>query len=207
MKILLIEDNEAQAEYAQIALADAGLESTTVVTLSEALDVMPEYDAVLSDLFFPAGMPTEEFSELFSPLYAEFKEQRYSGGMVGRAVQQCASLFGMTSHDYIENVIAKTNNPAGTLEAARKSQEGRSSAKYQKFLEIEENIRNGTNLPLGIVATGMAMKQGIPAVIVTSTYHHDDAFEAVRTLIKVPYKDTLIEGRKDWENGIELLLR
>ncbi len=77
---------------------------------------------------------------------------------------------------------------------------------YQKFLKIEEEIRTGKFLPLGIITLEKAKELKIPAVLVTSSHHHDDAFEAVADLIEFPYRDSLFAGRKDWKGGIEELL-
>ena len=108
----------------------------------------------------------------------------------------------------MDEVMTKLNTPPLVLKAARDSLVVvENSENYVRFLGIEEGIRNGTNLPLGIIASEKANELGIPSAIVTSTHHHDDAFEPVRDLIMVPYTDTLVDGRKNWKGGIELLLR
>jgi len=213
-KILVIEDNVAEAIYAQAELANAGFRDfRAVITLSEGLDVMPTYDAVLSDLFFPAGgESTEKYSQRFLPLYEEYKQKRFpelrQDNVVLRAVQACAEVFGVTPQEYINDYMSKMNTPKQVLKAARDSLAGvTDSERYEKFLKIEKGIRDGTALPLGIIASERAKELNIPSVIVTSTYHHDDAFEPVRDLIQVPYRDTLVNDRKDWTGGIELLLR
>ncbi len=208
--VLIIEDNVAEVIYAQAELTAIGLDFRAVTNLSEGLTAMPEYDAVLSDLFFPAGnISTEPYVQRFLPLYENFKRQRFpklGQSAVLNAVKQCADTFGIPANDYVENVMAKLNTPPIVLKAARDALAGiKDSEKYDKFLAIEKGIRDGTNLPLGIIASEIAHQQGRPSVIVTSTYHHDDAFEPVKELIKVPYRDTLVAGRKDWKGGIQLL--
>ena len=212
-KILIIEDNTAEAIYAQAELAKAGLRDfRTVTTLSEGLEAMPQYDAVLSDLFFPAGnISTEQYSQRFLPLYEQFKQRSFPNlgkdNAVLGAVQACADAFSITPQAWID-IMAKMNTHPKTLKAARDSLSGiKDSEKYETFLKIEKGIRNGTNLPLGIIATERAQELQIPSAIVTSTYHHDYAFEPVRDLIKVSYSDTLVDGKKDWKGGIELLLK
>jgi CheY-like chemotaxis protein len=212
-KVLVIEDDTAEAIYAQTELARAGFEGfRAVTTLSEGLEVMPEYDAVLSDLFFPAGSEsTEKYSQRFSPLYEQYKQKRFQeieeSGPVLRAVQACAEAFDVTPHEYVNKFMAEMNTPRQVLDSARDALAGvQDSERYEKFLKIEEGIRNGTDLPLGIIASERAKELGIPSAIVTSTHHHDDAFEAVRNLVTVPYRDTLVDGKKDWDGGIELLL-
>ncbi len=213
-KVLVIEDNIAEAIYAQLELTKAGCkEFRAVTTLSEGLDIMHQYGAVLSDLFFPAGnVPTGQYVQYFLPFYVRYKEKRFEkirdDNVVLRAVKACAEVFEVTPQEYVNTVMANLNTPPVILKAAKDSLAGiQDSEKYANFLQIEEGIRSGTNLPLGIIACERASGLGIPAVIVTSTYHHDDAFEPVKDLLKVPYRDTLVDGRKDWKGGIELLLR
>jgi len=216
-KILVIEDNTAEAIYAQAELARAGFtDFQAVTTLSEGLEAMPGYEALLTDLFFHAGcLPTEPYTQRFLPIYHAYGERRFKTkgrDVVLRAVKQCAETFGVTPHEYVEDFMAKVgghlSTPSNVLKAARASLTGvEEPERYTKFLEIEAGVRNGTYLPLGVIATERARELGIPSVIVTSTYHHDDAFEAVRDLVKVPYRDSLVDGRKDWKGGITLLSR
>jgi hypothetical protein len=212
-KVLVIEDNVSEAIYAQTELAKAGImDFKAVTTLKEGLSILPKYDAVLTDLFFPAGnIPIEQYIQKFLPLYEQFKNKRFpemtGNNVVLSAIQSCAKVFGVTPEEYVNDYITKMNTPKLVLDAARDAIAGiKDSQKYEKFLKIEQSIRNGTSLPLGIIACEKALEYNLPCVIVTSTYHHDDAFEAVKDQIKVNYKDTLIEGRKNWKGGIELLL-
>ncbi|MBI4453117.1 response regulator [Candidatus Woesearchaeota archaeon] len=213
-KILIIEDNAEEAACAQSELEKAGFKDVkTVTNLSDGLDAMPQYGAVLSDLFFPAGnTQTEQYSQRFLPFYEQFKQIRFpkigkEDSVLG-AIEVCAETFGMTPQEYVDNVLAKLNTPEIVLKKARDVLAGvEDSERYEKFLKIEEGIRDGTNLPLGIIACERAAELGMPAVIVTSTYHHSDAFEPVRDLIKVSYRDILVDEKKDWKGGIELLLR
>ena len=210
--VLVIEDNIAEAIYAEAELVGAGIEYfRAVTTLADGLEAIPEYDAVLSDLFFPAGnVSTEQYSQRFLPLYEQFKQTRFQKlgqNVVLRAVEQCAETFGLTSQEYVEDFMPKLNTPPVLLKAARDALAGiQDSERYEKFLKIEKGIRDGTNLPLGIITSERAYQLGRPSAIVTSTYHHDDAFEPVKSLIKFPYRDTLVDGRKDWKGGIKLLL-
>src|SRR3989344_741122 len=111
-KILVIEDNVAEAIYAQAELAKAGLkEFRAVTTLSEGLESIQEYDAVLSDLFFPAGNePREKYSQRFLPLYEQYKQGRFSkledNSLVLRAVQVGAEIFGVTPQEYVNEYMA-----------------------------------------------------------------------------------------------------
>lgn len=213
-RILIIEDDIAEAIYAQVELAKAGFRDfRAVTTLSDSLEAMSEYDAVLSDLFFPVGNESaEKYIRRFLPLYEQYKQKRFSkleqSNSVLRAVQACAELFRVTPQEYVNDFMPKINTPQQVLKAAKDSLASiEDSEGYEKFIKIEENIRNGTALPIGIIACERAKELEIPAVIVTSTYHHDNAFEPIKELVKVPYRDTLVEGRKDWKGGLELILK
>ena len=212
-KVLVIEDNIAEAINAQTELARVGINDfRAVTTLSEGLEAMPNYDGVLSDLFFPTGdMPVEQYVQRFLPAYEHFREESFKkrgeDDVVLRAVKACAEAFGMTPQDYVEKVVSQVNNTR-MLEIARDAVAGIDNSKdYERFLKVEEDIRKGINLPLGIVASERAKELRIPSVIVTSMNHHDYSFAPVRGLINVPYEDTLIEGKKDWKGGIEFLLK
>jgi hypothetical protein len=213
LKILIIEDNIAEAGYAQTELVKAGFKYFKAVTnLSEGLKAMPKYDAVLSDLFFPVGnVSAEQYSQRFLPLYDQFKQRRFEkmeDNKMLHTILDKAKEVGVTPQEYVENIMTKKEFPPIVLNLARDALIGvRDHERYELFLKIEDEIRTGTNLPLGIIASERATELGIPLVIVTSTWHHNDAFEPVRDLIKVPYCDNLIDGTKNWKGAIKLLLK
>ena len=114
--------------------------------------------------------------------------------------------LGVIPQDYVEKVITRMNNPKIMMDMAREAVAGvKDPERYEKFLTIEEAIRQDKNLPLGIVLTEQAKSRGLPSVIVTSTYHHSDQFEPVSGLTPVYYVDTLLLGRKDWRKGLARL--
>ena len=130
---------------------------------------------------------------------------------VYRAVSVCAEVFGVTPEEYVEKVMAKLNTHQVILKSARDAVHKRQDyERFEKFQEVMNNVRNGTKLPLGISLTEKAKEKGIPNIIVTSTYHHSDEFEAVRELVPHYYDQVIGEGdqkRKNWEAGIEHVLR
>lgn len=210
--ILIIEDNKDEAAYALDVVKNAGFSEVHVIdTLSRAVKAIPCYDGVLTDLFFPLGDSIdEEYIQRFLPHYEEFRKKTFTKleglNPVKKALETVALTFGTSPREYVENVMSKLNTPRNVLKAAQDTIAGiNDTERYEKFLKIEEGIREGTNLPLGIVASEIAHKVSRPCVIVTSTYHHDDAFEPISSLINVPYKDTLVDGRKNWSGGIESL--
>lgn len=69
-------------------------------------------------------------------------------------------------------------------------------------------MRSRALLACGTEVAKLARHLGLPHAVVTSTYHHDMAFEPLREAMNgVPYVDTLdpATGRKGWHQGIELL--
>jgi hypothetical protein len=211
-ELLIVEDNIAEAIYAQGDAIKAGYRELLVATdLETALHYLPQVDRVATDLFFPAGnVNTSDFSGRILPLYEKFKKERFTAdkgsGCVLAAIEQCAKLFQVSPEEYVTNILPKMNTVPSVLKAARDAVTGvKDSEKYNAFLKIEEDIRAGRNLPLGILVAEQAKEKGLPAVIVTSTNHHDHAFEPVRNLITVPYFDNLVEGRKNWACAMDYL--
>lgn len=212
-KILIVEDKPEEAENARKTVLESGINDFRIVsTLSQALEYLPQYNAVLSDLFFPAGnYETRAFSQRILPFYEKFKEERFKeiekDNIVLRAVKTCAEIFGVTPEKYISEIMSKLNTPPIIIRAARDSLAGmQDSEKYEQFLKMESDISNGINLPLGILVKEKAQELGKPSVIVTSTNHHNHAFEPVRSLIGLNYVDQLIDGKKDWKRGLESIL-
>jgi len=220
-QILIIEDKPEELIYAQHDVAKAGFTDIVYASsLHDARALIPSAGMILTDLFFPAGESTTAYVQRFLPAYEQYKIQRFreeKGSEVVRlALTAWAELFGEeppTPEKGLEYFEQYTNNfdeqgrPNRILKAARDAVHGRNDYdRYQKFLDIETRIRDGTELPLGIIVAEEAKNYGIPTVIVTSTYHHDDVFEAVRGQITVPYVDTLQEGRKSWGAGLQKIL-
>lgn len=212
-KILIVEDNIAEAIHAQAAVVRAGYTDCRAVTnLHESLEILPMYDFVLSDLFFPSGtQDTQSYSARFSPLYASFKERRFPlldkrVDVVKRAVAAAAELFEVTPQEYVEKIMPQQGTSPKLIQAAQDALAGRvDSARYERFLGIEQKVKSGELLPLGIILAEHAKERGKPVVIVTSTYHHDDAFEPITSLLPCSYVDTLVDNRKNWTAGIAQL--
>jgi len=214
-KLLIIEDNTAEAIWAQHDAIKAGIRDFFVATnLSDALKYLPQVDAVVSDLFFPAGSTaTDQYIQRFLPYYESFKEDTFT--KIGKddpiylVMEEASSLLGITPQRYVEEIMASRNLCELIMDSARSAVYGiRKYSKYLEFQKIEENIRSGRNLPLGIIVAEQAKERDLASVIVTSTHHHSDQFAPVKGLISsVPYFDTSVEGRKNWKAGIDTLLR
>lgn len=214
-KILIVEDNVAEAIYAQAEVAKAGFRDFTVSTnLESALYELgnKNYDFVLSDLFFPSGNnDNTRYIEKFLPVYESYKDRRFEkineSGPISYAVKACCEALKITPEEYLKLLPTMTDIPM-VITAVRDVVKGvKNSERYEQFLTMEDKIRTGTNMPLGIIVCEKTREKNIPTRIITSTYHHDDAFEPVKNLIQVPYYDTLIEGRKNWKSGIKSLLK
>ncbi|MCA9460251.1 MAG: hypothetical protein KC550_06910, partial [Nanoarchaeota archaeon] len=77
----------------------------------------------------------------------------------------------------------------------------------EKFEKVMERVKSGEMFPSGVFIGDYAREQNIPLVYVTSTNHHDLAFEPLRVKLGFPYVDRLIDGlKKDWNSGLEILL-
>lgn len=212
-KLLIVEDNVSEAILAQGDAIQAGVTDLVVATnLSDALSYLPKAGMVVTDLFFPAGSAqTDQYIQRFLPMYESFKASRFkkidTDNIVYRAVEQVAKLFDVTPQKYVEEIMTLMKTPKSIQNAARDALAGvEDSEKYVEFQKIEEDIRSGRKLPLGIIVAEQAIERGLPSVIVTSTYHHSNEFEPIRNIVPVRYFDTLIEGRKNWQEGIEALL-
>jgi len=212
-KLLIVEDNFAEAKFAQKEAQKAGIKEIMVAeNLEQAQKYIKEAGMLASDLFFPAGnIPTEAYLQRFLPFYDKYKTTRFTKisqeSPVKRAIENCARVFGVTPQEYVENIMTQMNNPPTLMKMAREALAGiKDPEKYNQFLRIEQNIREGKNLPLGVIITEQAKEKGLPAVIVTSTYHHSDEFEPIRELVRVTYFDTMVDGRKNWQSGINYLV-
>jgi CheY-like chemotaxis protein len=213
-KLLIVEDTIAEAIYAQAAAARAGYtEFRAVTTLEEALRELPSYDVVVSDLFFPVGAgSTQAYSARFLPFYEAYKKRAFpeigqEAQCVREAVKAVAEIFELSPEEYVTKKLPALGYNATFVAQIQDAFAGRKNAgKYQQFLGIEQQVREGTLLPLGIIVSERAQQLGKPVVIVTSTYHHDDAFEPIAGQIPCGYVDTLAKGRKDWKKGLEKLV-
>ena len=219
-RILLIEDDEKHYNDATEELLRKRNDEIGAFIRAESLSDFEklfgdgghnQYDAVLTDLFFPAGdMDAAPLVQRFLPHYESYKAKRFpeiKDNVVLSAVENVSSLMGVGPGEYVENVLTRLNTPESVLKASRDAVAGiQDSERYERFLEIEKGVRDGTNLPLGIVAAERSREMGIPCAMVTSTYHHDDEFEAVRDLVTVPYVDTLVDGKKQWGKSLDLVM-
>jgi CheY-like chemotaxis protein len=212
--LLIVEDRVDESINARLAAARAGFSSyKAVASADEALEAIaqgPKY--VLTDLFLPAGSNREQYAQELLPHYESFGESRFpllgEDTPVRQAVLQCAKVFGVAPEVYVNDWMSAMSTPPLVLQMAQDAVAQRTdSARYARFQQFVAQVRTGEQLPSGIYVARAAQAAGIPCVVVTSTNHHDDAFEAVRSLVTVPYVDNLVDGKKDWDAGIATLRR
>jgi len=218
-KLLIIEDTPEETQYARdVALRAGYVDITVVSTLSDALETMHNYDIVLSDMFFPAGsMPTEQYSTRFMPYYeadlesrrryGEFQPIVQEGDVRMQALERNSRMLGITPLEFIERYMVSVIGEEDSQFAYDVVAGMTDSKKYAQIQQAHDGIRLGVNLPLGIIAMEHAQELGKPVVIVSSLNHHNYAFEPIRSLLTVPYRHGLVQGKKDWQGGLEELLR
>jgi hypothetical protein len=219
LELLIVEDNVAEAIYAQLEAIKLGLKGVMAVTdLQSALRKMEERpQMIVSDLFFPGvGVDRTGYIPRLLPQYEKMEKrdgeiseaEKQQHDPVKAAVEQCANLFGMTPEEYVEEVIAKYDPIDMVVKAARNSVYNmRDHERYQKAHDAKLKMLSGENFPSGIFVVERAKELEIPVRIVTSTNHHDIAFETIRELVTGRYYDTLdADGRKQWSAAIKDLL-
>ncbi len=226
-KLLIVEDNVAEAIYAQAEAVKVGFRNIQLVqTLGkfyEVLNYKRNFDYILTDLFFPLGEVISEFTisdyllnvTQFYDSYADkiFRKIDKNSSPVLGAVNTVSDVMGISPLTYVSEVLPKLDVPEIVLEKAQDAVYGReNSGKYKEFQTILDKIKSGENFPSGYYVSLAAYEEKIPTVIVTSTYHHDIAFEPIRDRLYCPYVDTMIDDeyggkRKDWKQGLEILLQ
>ncbi len=207
-KLLIVEDKpKEQANAINAAQRNGFNDIVTASTLEEALQYIPNVQAVATDLFFPAGnVNTEDYVKRILPCYVSREQQSgklpKGSPVVLKALEKTAALFEMTPEQYVENVVAKIKDNEGfTLNMARASLPG-----YEQKFDIKQFLKDEENLPIGILVTEEAQKYGIPSVIVTSGGGHGGLLQPIMSLVKVPYETYVVNGQKDWNSGLAKLL-
>ncbi|MEK6891182.1 MAG: hypothetical protein AABX03_03515 [Nanoarchaeota archaeon] len=218
LELLIVEDKAEEANQAKLEAKKLGLTNLAVAQnleqAFELLDLNPQY--IASDLFFPAGnLDVREYVERFLPLYQEYEQKTFpeiKAGILHRVIKGYEEM-GISMEKYERDWLPIVGKPMGEeyIEMIRDHIHLRKDySKFVKFQGVKQAIKDGSNLPLGIPLMEKAKERGIPIVIVTSTYHHDHAFEPVSSLITVPYYDTLIgedNKTKNWQAGINALFQ
>lgn len=177
---------------------------------------------VASDLFIPSGnISTESYIKELLPIYENHDKRIYP--LI--SLEDYAKAHDMLVHfndlfktkgaesreykDYLEVVCNLEGNLNFAFMLLSRSEEERDKIVFQRhnhLVKVIEDIKAGQNLPLGYFIRKEAKSRKIPSVTVTSTDHHDIAFEPLRDQL-APYVDELVDGKKEWKKGFEKLLK
>jgi len=221
-KLLIVEDKQTELDTAIEEAQEVGITKiVTATNLEEALRYIPNISHVASDLFIPAGnLSVESYVQELTPKYIESKERMYpSLNMEEFDHFHCLLLerekirmkYGDKSNELSKfdsnNLVnlPRSENRLLSLVLGGKETKEKMLQGHRNMLEVIEDVKAGKNLPLGYFVRKEAKSRKIPSVTVTSTYHHDLAFEPLRFQLE-PYVDNLVEGKKDWKKGFEDLL-
>lgn len=204
--LLIIEDRIGEANVAQETAKSLGIEirlATDVGSALEEIKLRPA--AIASDLFFPAGNINQEpyiaqVLQIYENYLKTFRPK--TDGPLTRVLQFIFPDQGnLNKEQFFEDVIKKyflKDNPEHIVELTRDAYFGiENYSKYNRLQKQIKEVKEGRSMPYGIFATEEARKLNIPIHIVTSTNHHDIAFEPIRSRIG-KYTDNLVDGYKDW---------
>jgi hypothetical protein len=213
--ILIIEDKPEEQEFAKQTATSLGIETRVAGDFESSLQEIQtrKPKAIASDLFFPSGNINQEpYKQQVLPLYeAHLKTfKSITGGLIVLALE---SVFGGNKDtpkeklwdEFIRPVFLKDWAEEG-IESVKDAYFGiQFHSRYEKLEKQIQEIKNGRNIPYGIFVNEEARKLNIPCCIVTSTNHHDLAFEPIRGRIG-KYTDRLDEaGHKGWKSAFEIL--
>lgn len=209
LAILVVEDNPVQAQYAKESFKDENV--IVVGTYSDAILQlgMNHFDAVLTDLYFPAGSVEREqrtfFKEKTLTSIDLYLKNHFEHSPLYAALQQVSNLFDV---DDVETFVASDTFSLMTKNSSQMRREVYSAIEKEKlkkkYVTFKENLTNESHyLPWGLLVAESAQTSKIPVCIVTDVYHHDVAFEPFRQGLKIQYCDQLIDGRKPWRSALE----
>lgn len=210
--IMIVEDTLAEQEFALKCAQERGLVATLKSDFSSALNGLEDNpDFVLSDLFFPVGnVNSANYVRRILPLYENYlnRFEKYMSGVLVETIVHLAKMTGFTKEQFFEDFISAINKPSPELEMYRDATYGiKNFKKYQNLQKIIENIKQGENIPYGFFLAEELKNKNIPSAIITSINHHDVAFEPLRDSLVIPYFDSLIDGKKDWNRALDYVLK
>ena len=210
-KILIVEDNIEEAKSALEQAKKFNLEGVLAQDFGSAIQELnknPNY--VLSDLFFPSGnIEQSEYIQRILPMYENYlsKFQKQERGVLYKAIENVSKTFQTTPEKYVEEILPSLGNPPEIIEKSKDAVYGiENYSKYLRLANFIEDIKQGKGLPYGYFLAEEIQKRDIPSMIITSTNHHDITFEPIRNNLKIPYLDNLVDGKKNWKQGMEVVL-
>lgn len=213
-ELLIVEDRVDEAIYAQRDAFVNGFRDMRIASnLEDALNLMqlgPKY--IVSDLFYSLGnLEKEVYVSRLLPIYEDY-ESKYKrlienkeDNVLYKVIHQMAEVFDVSPEKYVREIIPSMDGGGDSLMTKLtvpcmdilKGVEN--YFRWEKYQKVKDDIISGENMPCGIFLVEEAKKRDIPIQIVTSTNHHDSAFEPISRLINTKYHDYLVDGRKNWD--------
>jgi hypothetical protein len=219
---LIIEDRVEEQEFARQTALTWGIEARVVGDFETAIEEIQTRwpRAIASDLFFPSGNINQEpYIQRVLPFY-EAHLKTFKPITSGPLVMALEHVFGGNKdktktelwEEFIRPIFLK-NWREYDIEEVKDAYFGiEFYSKYVKLQKQIEAMKQGIDIPYGIFLRQEVDRLGftgnchIPFFIVTSTNHHDVAFEPIRDKIGI-YDDGVDEaGHKDWGNAFKYLL-
>ncbi len=223
IELLIIEDKFEEMMYAHQAAIKAGYEDDDIGLATDMSTGLVSIHrdvpkAILTDLFMPGSKePTlAEDALVIQALasYAKYEKERFSMSMkdfstfymLKQAVEVASGILSITPEEYVETVLPSLFSGPEMIDERRSVRDAfyqkRDYDGWCKYTKDVEQVRTHEQIPAGIAVIESAKAYSIPTVLVTSTFHHDGLFSGIRSLVSVPYVDRMVDGHKDWDEGI-----
>ena len=159
LRILVVEDNPDYMKACQEYMKD--VQGTQVyaadfVSADEAL-LNGAYDGAISDCFFPFSTGTNHIAKGREAVRKMMKTP------VGRSLAKVEGILGTSAALHIGKNARAGEHPEGKY----------FDALMRAMLESEHNQ------PLGMLVAEMLDERGVPFVLATSTYHHDELTQPI----------------------------
>ena len=176
-KILLVEDNPQYQDVAQRYLASRGNVITLAKDYSEAIDKLknPDFNGVITDCFFPeltgSGNRDLGYEAIKRMLDSDSRGRKETP--TARAITKVGNLLGTEA---VKHIVKNAH------------------AEYRQEVDLywalEQAIKEDeTKQPLGILIAERSEGLGLPFILATSTYHHDELTQPVQDYV----------SRKGWK--------
>ena len=170
-KILLVEDVAQYQDVAQKYLVSRGNDVALAKDYSEAMDRLknPDFDGVITDCFFPelTGSGNREIGY-------QAIQKMLASDPTGRKTTPTAKA------------IEKVGNLLGT-EAVKqivKNAHADYRSKVDLYWALEQAVKEDeTKQPLGILIAEKSEELGLPFILATSTYHHDELTQPIQNYV------------------------
>ncbi len=218
--LLVVEDNEEQLEAAKKQLGEGFLIARDYREFEYMWNKhQGQITKVLTDLYFPRGdsadFPIYEGHKIETlRILDQFIQSTFKSMYNADLAKTYKMIVDSGSAKDLDDCIVKLEEqfqigPCNQFYEELRDKLGIGSNKCQTYEAIRDHFEAGRyNLPEGIFVAREAKKLSIPCVIVTSENHHGYLMEPFRVYLG-KYVDNVseIDGKKDWQCGIESLLK